>query len=128
MPRAQIIDVVNAKALSHDPAVVKAYEDDPLIYHGRLSVRSGSSLLTLLEHTRERLPELTLPLLLLHGADDTICPPSGSEMIYEQAASTDKTLTIYPDLFHEIHNEPEQVTVISDILTWLDAHTSAPEA
>jgi acylglycerol lipase len=127
LPRMQALDLVNPKDLSHDPAVVKAYQDDPLNHHGRLSVRAGTSLLALLSNTRERLEELIVPLLLLHGASDAICPSSGSQMIYDRAASADKTLTIYPDLFHEIHNEPEQATVLSDILAWLDAHTAAPQ-
>jgi len=71
---------------------------------------------------RERLSQLTLPLLILHGSDDEITPNSGSELIHARATSTDKTLKIYPGLLHEIHNEPEQAQVLSDISTWLDAH------
>jgi acylglycerol lipase len=123
LPRLQALDVVNPKDLSHDPAVIKAYTSDPLNYHGRLSVRSGSNLLDLLTSTRDRLPELTVPLLILHGEADAVCPVSGSIRLDEQAGSVDKTLIVYPGLYHEIHNEPEQVTVIKDILAWLDEHT-----
>jgi alpha-beta hydrolase superfamily lysophospholipase len=123
MPRVQALDLFNVKDLSRDPAVVKDYVDDPLNHHGRLSVRSGTSLLELLTRTRERLDELTMPLLVLHGEADAVCPPAGGQMIYDRAASADKTLTIYPELFHEIHNEPEQAVVISAMLNWLDAHT-----
>jgi alpha-beta hydrolase superfamily lysophospholipase len=123
MPRVQALDLFNARDLSRDPAVVKHYIDDPLNHHGRLSVRSGTSLFDLLTRTRERLGELTMPLLMLHGEADAVCPPAGSQMIYDRAASTDKTLTIYPELFHEIHNEPEQAMVIAAMLDWLDAHT-----
>ena len=126
LPRLQALDLVNPKHLSHDPAVVKAYTDDPLNFHSRLSVRSGSSLLELLDHTRNRLPELRLPLLILHGEADGVCPVSGSEYLYQQAASDDKMLIIYPELFHEIHNEPEQEKILADILTWLDGHTTKP--
>lgn len=127
LPRVQALDLFSTKDLSRDPAVVKAYADDPLNYHGRLSVRSGTSLFELLVRTRARLSALTLPLLVLHGAGDAVCPPTGSEMIDAQAASADKTLMIYPDLFHEIHNEPEQAAVLDDILNWLDAHTGAQQ-
>lgn len=127
LPRMQALDLFSTKDLSRDPAVVKAYGDDPLNHHGRLSVRSGTSLFELLMRTRARLGELTVPLLLLHGAGDAVCPPTGSEMIYARAASADKTLTIYPELFHEIQNEPERDTVFADILSWLDAHTEAPK-
>lgn len=128
LPRLQALELVNLKDLSHDPAVVKAYADDPLNYHGRMSVRTGNNFLELLTRTRARLPELTLPLLILHGGDDAICPPSGSVRLHDQAASTDKTLILYPGLYHEIHNEPSRVDVIKDILAWLDSHTAVPEA
>jgi alpha-beta hydrolase superfamily lysophospholipase len=49
-------------------------------------------------------------------------PVSGSELLYDKASSTDKTLKIYPELYHEIHNEPQQKTVLSDIVHWLDQH------
>lgn len=128
VPRASALDLVDPKDLSHDSLVVKAYTSDPLNYHGRLSVRSGSNLLELLQRTRSRLPELIVPLLLLHGEDDAVCPASGSERIFMEAASPDKTLKIYPGLYHEIHNEREQLQVLRDILDWLDERTGPEEA
>lgn len=126
VPRVPTVELVNPNDLSRDRAVVKRYSDDPLNFHGRVPVRSGTNLLELLRRTRPRLHELVLPMLLLHGEADTVCPPSGSQLIHDQAAGTDKTLMLYPGLFHEVHNEPEQVTVIRDILAWLDAHTTTP--
>jgi alpha-beta hydrolase superfamily lysophospholipase len=46
-------------------------------------------------------------------------------MVHERAGSTDKTLRLYDGLYHEILNEPEQETVITDLLDWLNAHTNA---
>ncbi len=126
VPRAPTVALVNPNDLSRDRAVVKRYSDDPLNFHGRVPARSGTNLLELLHRTRPRLPELKLPVLILHGEADSICPPSGSQLVYDQVASSDKTLTLYPGLFHEIHNEPEQVTVIRDILAWLDAQITTP--
>lgn len=123
VPKMKTLELVDTKALSRDPAVVRVYEQDPLNYHGRVPVRTNNSLMDMLNTTRDRLSELTLPLLLLHGEADTVCPPSGSVRIHQEAASEDKTLILYPDLYHEIHNEPQQVTVIRDILDWLDSHT-----
>lgn len=126
VPRLGALDLVNPKDLSHDPAVVKAYADDPLNFHGRLSVRSGNNLLELLTRTRNRLPELTIPLLILHGEDDAVCPVSGSVLIHDQATSADKSLILYPGLYHEIHNEPSRDAVLHDIIGWLDEYTTPP--
>lgn len=67
------------------------------------------------------LDRLKMPLLLVHGDADTLCPPRGSQMIYDRAGCSDKTLKWYPGLRHEIHNEPEQAEVIGDIIAGLDA-------
>lgn len=106
--------------ISRAPDVVAAYESDPLVHHGRVPVGLGADLVLQGIGARARLAEITLPLLVLHGSADAITPPSGSHTLCERAGSTDKTLKIYDGLYHEIHNEPEQQTVLDDIAAWLD--------
>ena len=43
----------------------------------------------------------------------------GSRFLYEEVSSADKTLKIYPGLYHEIFNEPERLQVFSDMEVWL---------
>jgi alpha-beta hydrolase superfamily lysophospholipase len=52
--------------------------------------------------------ELTEPLLALHGSGDRVTPPSGTEELYRRAHSIDKTLKIYPGLYHDLIHEPEK--------------------
>jgi len=111
-------------AISRDPAVVKAYMSDPLVHAGRVRVRMAVGYNNALLPLRERLSQLRLPMLILHGGEDKTAPVSGSQLLHEKAASPDKTLKIYPGLYHEIHNEPEQAIVLNDITTWLDEHLS----
>ena len=40
----------------------------------------------------------------------------------ENISSEDKTLKIYPELYHEIFNEPERETVLADMLEWCEGH------
>ena len=47
--------------------------------------------------------------------------PEGSRFLCDHVSSTDKTLKIYPGLFHEIFNEPERVEVLTDVLNWCEA-------
>jgi alpha-beta hydrolase superfamily lysophospholipase len=108
--------------ISSNPEVVAAYMSDPLVHTGRLRVRTAVLANQVSAPLRDRLPELHLPLLILHGGGDKMVPVSGSELLYDKASSTDKTLKIYPELYHEIHNEPQQKTVLSDIVNWLDQH------
>lgn len=113
--------------LTHDPAFAHAYLDDPLVYQkpARLSMGLG-----IIEHSREvraRLHELVLPLLILHGGDDRITPPSGSQAIYTQAGAKDKTLKVYEGCYHEVHNELVRDELFRDIIAWLGAHSMKAE-
>ncbi|MBI5668304.1 MAG: alpha/beta hydrolase [Chloroflexi bacterium] len=118
---------LDSKGLSHNPAVVAAYDNDPLVHRGNVRARMGNYIVTVSRAVRRRLHEITLPLLILHGGSDPICPAAGSETLYRGVASSDKTLRIYPDLLHEIHNEPEQATIFAEIAAWLDKRV-APQA
>jgi acylglycerol lipase len=71
---------------------------------------------------KARLSEIKLPLLVFHGSADKICPSAGSETLYRDAGSGDKTLKIYPSMYHETHNEIEKTMVLNDIAAWLQAH------
>ena len=108
--------------ISRDPAVVAAYTSDPLVFAGRVRARMAAGYNNALSPVREQLPKLLLPLLILHGGDDKLALPAGSQLLYDQATSTDKTLKIYPGLYHEIHNEPEKEAVLTDMVAWLDSH------
>jgi acylglycerol lipase len=110
--------------LSHDPAEVKKYETDPLNYHGNVRVRIGHLIVQNSRMVKADASQITLPILILHGAEDKICPPAGSEILHRDAGSKDKTLKLYPGLLHEIHNETaaEQKVVLDDIVSWLNQH------
>ena len=70
----------------------------------------------------ERLPNLKMPTLVLHGGADTLANPEGSRMVGRLAGGDDVTVKIYDGLYHEIFNEPEQDEVLRDVTTWLEAH------
>lgn len=114
---------VDPETVSRDPAVVAAYDADPLNFHGLVPAESIVALERVGMSFPKRLPSLTLPLLILHGADDRLTPPGGSRMVDELASSPDKTLKLYPGLRHEILNEPERDAVIDEIIAWLIAHS-----
>lgn len=113
---------LSLEAVSRDPAVVAAFENDPLVHAGRVRVRMAVGGNNAIVALRPRLGEIHIPLLVLHGGDDRTTPVAGSHMLYERASSPDKTLKIYPGLYHEIHNEPEKAEVLADITNWLDTH------
>jgi alpha-beta hydrolase superfamily lysophospholipase len=68
---------------------------------------------------RSQAAQLELPLLLLHGADDPICAPAGSQRFHDGVASGDKTLRIYRGSRHEVHNDVDRRDFERDIVGWI---------
>lgn len=122
IPKQAITAPLPSNYLSHDPAVIKDYDTDPLNYRGKVRVGMGHFILQAARYARAHMDELKLPLLIFHGEADKICPPKGSQLLYDSVRSTDKTLKFYPGLNHETHNELEKETVLANIVNWLNAH------
>lgn len=119
-PNLRILGVSN-EALSRDPVVIEAYVNDPLNNNRNSPMHVIRTFSITGELTRKRIHTLKLPLLIVHGEADTLTPKLGSEFLYENASSPDKTLKIYPEMRHEIHNEFGKEEVLGDITNWLDA-------
>jgi acylglycerol lipase len=122
------VAALGTEQISRDPAVVRAYHEDPLVYRGKIKARTGAEILAAMEGLPARLPRLAMPLLLLHGTDDRICALTGSTMVHDTVSSADKTLHRYEGLYHEVFNEPEREQILTDLLRWLDQHLPARSA
>ncbi len=118
-PRLRLVRVGTSR-LSRDPAVVAEFKQDPLVYNGKFPVRTGAEILRAGRELNRELKAIDLPLLVLHGTGDWITDPRGSRELYEQAASTDKTLKLYHGLYHDLFHEPEWKEVTADLLAWLE--------
>lgn len=112
-----------ADTISRDPAVVAAYENDPLVYRGAPPDRTGAAWADAYRAVQEGMPGIAYPLLILHGTDDKLVPYRGSVQLHEVARSADKTLKLYEGLYHEVLNEPERDLVVADIVAWLDTRS-----
>jgi alpha-beta hydrolase superfamily lysophospholipase len=115
------VQQLDANAISRDPAVVDAYNTDPLVHHGKVPAGIGRALLMVGETMPQRAPALTAPLLVVHGAEDALIPVDGSRQLVEVVGSPDVELKIYPGLYHEVFNEPERDQVLNDVVSWINA-------
>lgn len=105
--------------MSRDPEVVRAYEDDPLVFHGRAPARTVGELLASIERVAPRLGEVRVPLLVIHGGSDVVANPEGGRLVHAETGSADKTLSIFDGLFHDVFNEPERKQVIDVVVRWI---------
>ena len=113
---------LSADAISRDPAVVRAYLDDPLVYSGKISAGLGAALIGAMRSFPDRYAELRLPILVLHGTADQLADVAGSRELESKALSADLTAHYYEGLYHEVFNEPERERVLADLTSWLATH------
>ncbi|KAL4283490.1 hypothetical protein GQ457_16G024330 [Hibiscus cannabinus] len=121
LPRYQV-SVTNKKALpvSRDPEALVAKYSDPLVYTGALRVRTGHEILRITSYLQRNMNRLRVPLFVLHGMDDTVTDPRASQKLYEEAASTDKSIKLFEGLLHDLLFEPEREAIMGDIIQWLN--------
>ncbi len=112
---------LDVSALSRDEAVVRAYVEDPLV-HGRFTPRWGAESLDTLAKVKTRAGDVSVPILFIHGEADRLNLPEGSRSFFERIAFPDKTLHLYPDMYHELHNDIGHEAVIGDLERWLGRH------
>jgi acylglycerol lipase len=111
--------------LSRDPAVARAWDDDPLTFKGGTRPRTGFLLLHACADLLDHAEAFNAPLLLFHGTADRITDPEGTRALYEAAPAEDKTLTLYEGGYHETMNDLEKERVLDDLTAWLDARAPA---
>ena len=112
---------LDSSGVSRDPLVVAAYDSDPLVFRGKVPVRTAAELLVSADRVTPQLPSITTPMLVLHGAADVVAAPAGARLVHSRVASPDKTLSIKDGLYHEIFNEPEGDDVITEVVAWIRA-------
>jgi acylglycerol lipase len=108
--------------LARQRQVVDRFRDDPLVFHGRFTVRMAAEILRAMKAVSQQAGMLKTPLLILHGSQDRICSPDGSRDLYQGAGSADKMLHLYEGFSHEVFDEPGREQVLTDLAEWLDEH------
>lgn len=121
-PGLKVVPRVASSALSRDPAVGKAYDADPDVYHEAISARVGVETVSASDFVYTNAARITLPLLMLIGTGDQIARPEFGLYMYDHVGSADKTLKKYEGFYHELLNEPEKEQIMSDIVAWLAGH------
>ena len=112
---------LNNEDFSRDPNAVRAMDDDPLIANEVQPTQTVAAMVRADERLKREFPLITLPVLILHGTDDRVAKPSGSQLFYDTAGSSDKTLKLYEGHYHDLLNDVGKEAVMADIRSWIDA-------
>jgi alpha-beta hydrolase superfamily lysophospholipase len=120
-PRAGLTRI-DSSQLSHDPDVVRRYDDDPLVWHGKVPARTAVVMYHAGRQAFAGAGRLRLPVLLVHGQEDAIVPVESSRRFFAAVASPDKELRVVPGSWHEAHNEVRGADDVAGIVEWLRSH------
>ncbi|XP_054784409.1 caffeoylshikimate esterase-like isoform X1 [Prosopis cineraria] len=118
VPTKDIVDLA-----FKDSEVRKQIRNNPLCYKGRPRLKTGHELYRVSTELEQTLREVSLPFLVLHGEDDKVTDKSVSIQLHKVASSKDKTLKLYPGMWHSllIGEPPENLdTIYKDIVDWLN--------
>jgi len=121
MPKFGLIGL-EVDGISRDPAVVRAYVNDPLVFTGKTTARLAAEMLKAMQRVSAMATKIRLPILIVQGGSDKLVDPAGAQMLYEAVSSADKKIRIYDGLYHEVFNEPERDKVLRDVEIWLESH------
>ena len=128
-PNLRVGNGLDARLISHDPAVVAAYQSDPLV-HDRIAARLARFIAEDSAAVRAAAPGWTLPTLLLYAGADRLVNPAGSRAFAAAAPAHVLSSQCFEPLYHEIFNEsePGRSQVLAALRAWLDARTASAPA
>lgn len=124
-PQFSLSTGIDLSPASRDPAVLQTYARDPL-RHERGTARLSTEFLTATRWVHDHAPDLDIPLLILHGGADRVVPVEGSQLFFEQVTFPDKTRHVYPNSYHELHNDLDSPIVLADLATWMETRRTSP--
>lgn len=117
LPRLRLDLGIDGESLSRDPAVGRAYREDPLVFR-RATVRWGAEGLRAIERVQDGAHRIREPLLILHGEDDPISDVAGARWL-AGAVSGPVELHIYRGVRHEPHHDADGCDPVADLLQWV---------
>ena len=117
-PNLRVGNGLQVKYLSHDPAVVAAYQAD-LLVHDRICARLALFIAQAGRAVLATAPQWSTPTLLLFAGQDKLVSPQGSRDFLKLAPGAIVQSLCFEALFHEIFNEAQAGGVFAALQQWL---------
>jgi lysophospholipase len=118
-PKSRFRKRINPAHSSRNPEALFRGAQDPLIRQS-LTAAWYFAMRSALQTVWDLAEQIACPLLVLQAGSDLIVDPAAPLAWLERVASTDKTLRILPDHFHELLNEIDWANTLADMLDWFE--------
>lgn len=116
MPTLEIKEDGDPSLLSNDPAVGDVFYADPYRVPYP-TARLGLELMGAMREAHDKIADITIPILVMHGGDDRLVPPSASAVL-ETLPNAERIL--YDGLRHEIFNEAQGLEIVDSMIAWIN--------
>ena len=93
----------------------------PLCFGRNPRLATARELIAVSQHISANLSKFDAPFLVVHGLDDTVTDPQLSQALYDESISTDKSIELYPGMWHSLFGEPDENAdvVFQDCMNWI---------
>jgi acylglycerol lipase len=120
---------VRPERLSHDTQVAENYVADPLIPKS-IAIRLLREMRRGCDACMHEATLVRVPSLLVHGTEDRIAPPRGSEHLLQRLGAADKELRLVAGARHEVHQELPQWRdpMLAKLTSWIGERACRPSA
>lgn len=107
------------EALTRDLALVREINADPMMDKGKARNLVAKTILDISDEVWGWANNWKLPVLFIHGDQDTSTDHKNSQRLFREIKASDKTLLVYPGGYHELLNDTIKEDVLPAVLGWL---------
>ncbi len=109
--------------VSRSADVVASYASDALLVR-KVSARWFTEISQAMDDAAKA-PRLNVPNLILQAGSDLLVNPQATRAFAQVNEGGANRFVEYPNLYHELLNEPEQEQVVQEVLNWLSGRLNA---
>ena len=118
-PKSRFRKRIDPAYSSRNPDALARGTQDPLIRES-LTAAWYFAMRSALQSAWDLAERIACPLLVLQAGSDLIVDPQAPCAWLKCVASSDKTLRVLPDHYHELLNELDWANTLADLLDWLE--------
>lgn len=120
MPEMTLNNEIQFSDLSRDEAQLNLYPRDNL-RHDRISASVFFGFLEGFEFVPKHAEDIKIPTLFQLSGEDHIVSTPDTRLFYDKLSNPKKQLRIYLDSFHEIYNDLDRGSAISDLKNFINS-------
>jgi len=120
IPEMQL-EKIRVEQVTSDKETQEKLSRDKLRWMGGTKLGVAVAFVRCLEAIHTQMSSVTLPFLVLHGGNDSLCMLAGSHLLINQSSSENKRLKVFPTANHHLILEERKVreAAVGETVSWI---------